>query len=82
LNAIVSTTTSVSSFFLAMIHSLYRRTVGIEAWRNPRKNRQYKHLPILRNLEVAEANPSGKWWPARRNIYSKNNRGIKSSLSV
>jgi hypothetical protein len=31
---------------------------------------------------VAEASPSGKWSPARRNIYSKKNRGIKITLSV
>lgn len=47
--------------FYTMIHSLCRRKVYIEAWRNPRKNQPYKHLPILRNPEVAEANPSGKW---------------------
>ena len=44
-----------------MIHSLYLQKAYIEAWHNPRKNRLYKHLPILRNPEVVEASPSGKW---------------------
>jgi hypothetical protein len=45
----------------AMNHSLYRRKVYIEAWRIPQNNRPYKHLPILLNPEVVEANPSGTW---------------------
>jgi hypothetical protein len=39
-------------------------------------------LPILLNPEVVEANPSGTWWPARRNICSNKNRGIKRTLSL